>query len=762
MKLSDKLSLYVVCVSIAVFIAITLIVEFYAVKSESEQAEHITKLLQTELVSNLDSRLYSVEQNVKRSAQVIQSYEPIRIKEDAINILKIMLDSDSIMKGCCIAMIPDATTDGREWMEYLHWDGDNLHEMQLGQTDYRYTDRQWYKAPLQSHKGEWSKPYVDKGAGECLMMTYAYPVEDTNGRIFCEVTADIALSDLDEEMHHLIPYKNSYSFTLTKDGRLLEAYPKIPYQQSDKGRRKDFSQFSSALQSGKPILMEGKDYRCTFTPVENIDLVICTASPHTSFTSVTSRIRLPLFLSLVAGFLLLIIILRIALLRAMRPLEKLTQSAINIGNGDFDTEIPKMQQYSDLSQLGNAMEYMKESINKYIVEIEKNTMEREHIATQLKIARGIQRSLLPPAEASYRLDDANLKLTLSAFQESALEVGGDLYDYVSADNRFYFIIADVSGKGIPAALMMSYVKSLFHFAAQQKLQPSEITARINDNMCADNPSNMFVTFQVGYIDIDARKLVIANGGHNPAILSNSSGCRYLQLPAGLPAGIMPDMQYGQHEFPFMPGDTIFMYTDGLSEAENPEGVLYGQDKLLTITDKAIVSLPSTSDIVSSVGEEIMKYSDGKYTDDLTMLCISASDSDRLEIKLKYEISEIATLMSAIRKTGETYHWNEELVNKIMLIAEEAVTNITNHTPTPYPIEEIEFGLRQIGDQVEMIIKDSGPQFNPLQESPKVDPTLPLEERGIGGLGIFLMHQLSHSMEYEYNENKNILKFTLKL
>ncbi|MDE5609603.1 MAG: SpoIIE family protein phosphatase, partial [Bacteroidales bacterium] len=627
MNLSDKLSLYVMYVSIGVFIAIILIVEFYAAKSESEQAEHITRLLQTEMVSNLDSRFYAVEQNVKRTVPEARLLDIAQIKQHTGDILKILLESDSIIEGCGIAMIPEATPTGREWMEYLCRDKDTVTLKQLGETDYNYTSCEWYRTPLNLGEGAWSKPYEDKGAGECLMVTYALPVVNASGETTCEVTADIAISMLDEELHRLIPYPGSYSFILTKDGEFLEGYPQV---------QQDFPSFASAFQTGKTVTMNGTEFICTFTPVESINIVVGTASPRHSVASVTSRIRLPLLLILVIGFILLIAVVRMTLVRAMQPLKRLTQSAIDIGNGDFDIVIPETRRYADLSRLGEAMSFMKDSINRYIAEIKENTRAREQMESQLRIARDIQRSLLPAPEATF----TSKRLRLSAFQESALEVGGDLYDYVDTDKSLYFIIADVSGKGIPAALMMSYVKSLFHFAAQQKLQPSEIVARINDNMCADNPNNMFVTLQVGYIDTAAEKLVISNAGHNPAILRSALGCSYLNLPAALAVGILPNFPYTQQEIPFVAGDTLFMYTDGLSEAENPQKVFYGQERLLQTVTTAISTQPSTTAIVASIGDEIKKYSANNYSDDITMLCLSAFPNDGISMQLRYDVAEL--------------------------------------------------------------------------------------------------------------------------
>lgn len=763
MKLSDKLCLYEVLVSIAIFIAIAVVVETYAVRSESRQVEDVTRLLQKELVDNIEIRLDGVEHTLQRISKKVQAELEDYVEREAPQILEIMIEGDSIVKGGSVAIVPDAAEGRGEWMLYTHREEDDvLVSRQLGDTEYSYTKQQWYTAPLKTGKGVWSDPYIDRGAGECLMVTYSYPMKDADGNIVALLTADIALDDLDENLNRLIPYPQSYTFTMTKDGKVLSGYPLKLYDESDRGKGKnlDISAIFSSLEPGKTSVVTGKKFICTFTPIENVNIVLATASPLMSVTSVTSHIRLPLLAILVLGFVILIILLRFTMNRAMQPLNGLTKAAIEIGDGKFDTPLPDAPEYSDIDQLSKAMKYMEESINKYIVEIEESTKARERMASQLRIARKIQRSLLPNGNASFSVEGGG-SLILSAYQESALEVGGDLYDYVETDGRLYFIIADVSGKGIPASLMMSYVKSLFHFAAQQNMPPADIVARINDNMCADNPNNMFVTMLVGYMQPEERKMVMANAGHNPAVLCTAGACRYLELPACLPVGVMPDMPYTETECAIGAGDTLFVYTDGMSEAENPEGVLYGQDRLIESVGNAVVTFSTPSEVVASLAEEIRQYSDNVYADDITMLCISMPETPELTLHLRYEVAEIDRLLAAVQAEAKRANWSDSLLNNVMLAAEEAVVNVINYATPANPDDTVDFSLLCKDGSVEISVSDSGPEFDPLRQAPEVDTDLPLEQRKVGGLGIFLIRNLAESMEYVRKDGRNILKIRLK-
>lgn len=760
MKLSSRLSLYSLCVIIAVFIAIALVMEVMATRRESRQAERVTRMLQAEAVARLEQRLYSVKQTVRRSASGIAGRDEAFVKAHSSTLLRLMLESDTIIKGCCIAMVPDRMPDGREWMKYMQRKDGRIAESQLGESSYAYPTSGWFAGVVERQTEMWSEPYFDKGGGDCLMLTYSVPVKDDDGDIFAEITADLAISTIDDEIHSMIPYKGSVTFILDSRGDIIDSSESIPAQAD---RLKEIGEIPDLPADGsasKIIDFGSVRSLCCYTSVAEAGIVVCTATPVSALRSVAAGMRLPLLIILAAGFLLLAWMLKTVISRAMRPLWRLAEAAEKIGQGDFEADIPADGDFTELALLRNAMARMCVDIKEYVHTIENNARESGRIAGQLDIARDIQRSLLPAAVAETECGDR--RFSIGAMQQSALEVGGDLYDYVMCGGRLYFIVADVSDKGIPAALMMAYIKSLFHFAAQQGLTPEDITARINGEMCENNPRNMFATLLLGCVDGRTEKMRITNAGHTPALIAVNGKCSFLRLPAGLPVGVLSDTVYTGVDIDFPAGSFLFAYTDGLSEAEDAEGRQFGEERILQTASDCVASGCSAPEMVERMSGEVTGFSaHHRLSDDITMLCLSLDTLHTMTTYLRHDISSLPDAQRAVREFCESQSALKETSGKLELVVEEAVSNIMKYSKPSQPDCPIVLTLKANGRSVTADITDSGAAFNPLREAPEVDTTLPLEERTPGGLGIFLIRNLTHTAAYERRDGKNHLTLTIK-
>lgn len=590
-------------------------------------------------------------------------------------------------------------------------------------------------------------------------MTFTSSLIDSRGDTIGFITAAIALSTLDEEASRLIPYGHTSTFILADDGTMLDFWPENTPLRADIKQIKESPDFGKYPVASKEITVGGEQYICSYTSIKGLNLKVCTVTPISSIRHVTTRIKFPILLIITLGFLILVCVLRAIMSRHLKPLASLTKAANKIGEGDFEVELPDMTGYTDLRQLCDAMAHMTQSLRQYIIRTTEAARLRERMASELDIARSIQQSMLPQPAGEIAGADGRPAITIGAMQESALEVGGDLYDYLELDGSLYFIIADVSGKGIPAAMMMTYIKSLFHFAAQQKLQPGEIVSTLNENMCENNINNMFATLLAGRIDIADSRMVIANAGHTPAVVAAGGMARLLNLPPGLPVGIMPEVTYTQKECVFEPGTTLFMYTDGLSEAEDSAGRQFGIDRVVASVNAAGDD-PST--IVSTLSEEINKFSVSHQADDITMLCIKAPIQNSVSLSLGYDVREILRMNVLIESFAKSHHWTDDALNNVTLIAEEVVSNVINHSVDVPAESEIRFELCQTADEVRLIVIDPGHRFNPLENRPEVDVTLSLEERRVGGLGIFLVCSLADACEYEYKDGHNHLTIRIKM
>lgn len=755
MKLSTSLCIYMLCICVCIFAGISIVLEKYASTQEEEQIHRLTELLQGQMIRSVEDDLHGVAQNTERTVRELASM-PMSINEiNAAKLIGIMVESDPLIKGGSIAYVPEnAPINAKEWMIYVQRTSSGLTTQQLGDSDYNYTTQQWFTAPIRTGKATWSTPYMDTGAGDCLMTTYSIPVKDSHGHIYAVVTADVALSYLETEADQLRPYKASRSLLLSADGAPLTA--SVP---SDKQTIEQLSKISTQLTSHNhadgEITADGEKLIACCSRIAGPDIIIATLTPYKSALTVIKQIKLPILLIVGCGFILLLIGLRLIIPYVTRPLNRLSNAAISIGNGDFTTSLPPSGPYADIRHLHDAMAYMTRAIQQHITTIAQNARDMQRIESELAIARSIQQGMQPRPLPADGIIFNETKVAVASMLQPAREVSGDMYDYVYADGSLYFIIADVSDKGVPASLVMAAVHTLFRFTAERHQTPREILTCINRHICESNPKTMFVTLITGVIDINKGLLTLANGGHNPPIISDGNGCRYLTLPPGLPAGVMDDVNYTQTSIPFVPGAMIFLYTDGLTEAENSNGIPFGEDRLLSHMEGLHTSKPD--DVIASVNESVTDYSIMPLSDDITMMCIGSAPC----ISLSYDINEITRLANFIDSTACTYRWNADLTQKVNLILEEAVSNIINHSVPTHDKADITVALTDLCGDIQIDITDCSPPFNPLESVPEIDTNMPAEQRSVGGLGLFLISRLVSSAEYEYKDNKNHLRLYLK-
>ncbi|MBR2114665.1 MAG: serine/threonine-protein phosphatase [Prevotella sp.] len=246
--------------------------------------------------------------------------------------------------------------------------------------------------------------------------------------------------------------------------------------------------------------------------------------------------------------------------------------------------------------------------------------EQERIESELRIARNIQMSMVPSTFPNRE------GLDMYASMTPAREVGGDLYGYVINGDSLYFCLGDVSGKGVPASLFMAQATRLFQTLAKQGLPPAEICTRMNDALSGeDNGNMMFVTFFLGLIDLNTGHLSFCNAGHNPPIIGGSpTHGEFLQMAANVPLGLWAGFEFVGEEIDCIKGRPLFIYTDGLNEAEDPQQQQFSDERLLSILRNT--HFESSQQVVEHLAEEVEKHRNGaEPNDDLTMMCIRVEE-----------------------------------------------------------------------------------------------------------------------------------------
>ena len=410
---------------------------------------------------------------------------------------------------------------------------------------------------------------------------------------------------------------------------------------------------------------------------------------------------------------------------------------------------------------------------------------KQRIESELQIARDIQMSMLPKTFPPYpNREDLNMYGIIIP----AKEVGGDLYDFYVRDEKLFFCIGDVSGKGVPASLVMAVTRSLFRTVSAHESDAAKIVYHMNDAMSEMNEQNMFVTMFLGIMDLQSGQLDYCNAGHNAPVLVRqgitSQKTRLLPIIANIPLGILAGYNFQSQKAEPRAGDCLFLYTDGLTEAENADKQLFGDERMMETANRWSEGQTSRQR-VEMMQQEVQNFvGNAEQSDDLTMLSIIwtpllvGSRKSEVESCVENGMTYHLTMRNDIKQIPTLAEWVEslpipqELNMTINLALEEAVSNVMLYAYPEGQAGSVELTAEvrdeslstpntRLSTTITFTIEDSGKPFDPtLQAEP--DITLSAEERPIGGLGIHLVRQIMDEIHYERKADHNILTLVKKL
>ena len=371
----------------------------------------------------------------------------------------------------------------------------------------------------------------------------------------------------------------------------------------------------------------------------------------------------------------------------------------------------------------------------------------QRIEGELEIAQKIQSTMLPKVFPPFTdRPDVNVY----GLVNPAKEIGGDLYDFYVRHGKLFFCVGDVSGKGVPAALVMAMTRSLFRSITAHEEAPDLIMRKMNRALVDQNAQNMFLTLFLGILDCETGRLDYCNAGHNAPVLIRREGTKmehFEDLIANLPLGIETDFEFKAQHTQLSYDDVLFLYTDGLTEAEKSDHEQYGEERMLQALSSEEARNLSPRELVEHMEYEVELFVDGApQSDDLTMLVVRYQ---KPSLFVRNDIQQIPTLAEWV----EGLDIPTELNMPINLALEEAVSNVMLYA---YPGQSGQVLIEFSKDKsIIFTITDSGIAFDPTQQR-EADTTLSLEERQIGGLGIHLVRQLMDEIYYRREDNKNVL------
>ncbi len=415
----------------------------------------------------------------------------------------------------------------------------------------------------------------------------------------------------------------------------------------------------------------------------------------------------------------------------------------------------------EIENLSLVMADMERDLTEYEEHLTQMTAEKERSSTELSLAARIQADMLPSAFPPFpgRTDH-----DIFASMTPAREVGGDFYDFFLIDNdHLGLVMADVSGKGVPAALFMMVSKILVENYAMTGMSPARVLEAVNRQICSNNRVQMFVTVWFGILDLQSGQLTAANAGHEYPVIKKPRGkFELLKDRHGFVIGGFDNIQYEEYHILMEPGSKLFLYTDGVPEATGARQEMFGIERMIAALNDSPESSPK--EILESVRSAVDRFAgDAPQFDDLTMLCIeykgkaSAGGGPAVkEISLEAKIENVQAVTDFINGELAALDCPMKAQLQIDMTIDEILSNVAQYAyPSGTGNIVIQFGFEPESRMVTLVFRDEGIPFNPL-ESKDPDVTLSAAERSIGGLGIYLVKKTMDDIQYSHDGTHNIL------
>lgn len=463
------------------------------------------------------------------------------------------------------------------------------------------------------------KSLVDSGKMVASYCTLVY-LPGTE-QLACIVVSDLGVDWMEQKVEELRPYRNSLTTISCSDDCIVGIKDTAIIAQIRKSfaEDKELAALGEDMKLGKDSIRRriGKGRTLSFVvygPLHN-GWMVSIVCQYRDVLERSSRMHINLIMIGLLGLVVLFFVCRRSIRRMTRPITELSESALNIAKGNFNAKLPEIKSQDEMLHLRDSFMYMQNSIADYIEELKTTTRANERMESELNVARNIQMGML----------HTDFPPQLYALLRPAKEVGGDLYDFVLKDDHLYLAIGDVSGKGVPASLMMAITRASLRFVAGLGLPMDQTMNRINNCVTDTNSNNMFVTLFSARIDLKTGRMEYCNAGHNPIIIVPPDGEPYfLKAKANLAVGLFSDFPYEAESIDLKPGTRVVAYTDGVNEAEKADKSMYGNDRLLAYVSSPKVRASATTEreVVEGLLESVTAFTDGNpQNDDITIMSV---------------------------------------------------------------------------------------------------------------------------------------------
>ena len=705
--------------SLAIIILAALLLQLASIVQYQYTRSMLIRELEDRMGSELSFKTGCIRNTLWEAEWTMQEHlgemqEHLSHPDSLFEVTRSLIQVNPYAVGGCMAFVPDYyPSKGRLFEPYAYKEDGVIRVTDIGNDGHDYTTHPAFRSVVERLEDEWSDPYLY--GGNTRLTTYSYPLMDRNGTLAAVCGLDLDLTWLRDTLNANMLYPSSFGLLLTKTGDLVIGPPSDYARQEVVDRIVDLVRNASdgdvhTLGRKDRIIgfrdagKRGKAFVYFSTLPEDPGWTVALVSYADEVFAPANRLRLINFLMFLAGLTIFFFIIFLFARNANR--------------------------------------------------LQRAEVDRARIGTELRVARNIQESMLPKHFPAF--PDRN-DIDVFGSVIPAKEVGGDLFDFFIRDGKLFFCIGDVSGKGVPAAMLMAVIHSVFRVVSASEDDPSRIMGILNRESSRNNESNMFATFFIGVLDLASGGLRFCNAGHDRPFLLGKT-VEELPVEANLPIGAFSDFEYGTQECLIPAGSTLFLYTDGLTEARNPQRELYSSARL-SETLRAAGPVKDSRSLVDKMEGEVDRFVDGAVqSDDLTMLAIRYSGPGVFpgeKLSLENDVRQVTRLSEFLKGVSGRLNLSAKTANDIRLAVEETVVNAMNYAYPDGRKGEILVEAETDGKALTFTISDAGAPFDPTAV-PDADTTLPAEDRPIGGLGLFLVRNLVDTMHYDRVNDRNIL------
>ena len=597
------------------------------------------------VLDNTSLQIEAIIDDVQQAADELEwlVYRHLDSPESMLEYTRASVQGNNFLNGCAISFEP-YFFKGQEYFSAYSClvDGD-VETRQEGSDDYQYFYMDWYLLPKLLNQPCWTEPYSDweyddeENLETDMLLSYGKPLTDYDGSFIGVISLDLSLKWLSQKLTAVQPYPHSYSVLVSRAGTFLVHPNKeklfyetifTPTLAGDSPFWDDLGKDFLAGKSGmRETVLKGEKNYVFYQYMPSMGWSVAIVCPEKDIFGNFNKLRNIVFSIIFLGLLFMFLVCFNVIKRSMKPLNALAEEVGKIAEGDFSQHLQQVDRIDEIGDLSRSFANMQSSLVSYIDELTATTANNERIEGELRIARAIQMGMLPNTFPPFPERE---DLDLYAYMCPAKEVGGDLYDYYIVGGKLYFCIGDVSGKGIPASLFMAVTRSLFRVLAEQGMSPSEIAGRLNETIVSENKTLMFATIFIGVLDMETGFLSFCNCGHNPPVLIHKDGSAptILTCVPNVAAGVCPGWNFEGQELPDLGDSVLFLYTDGLTEAENGVHEQFGNERLMA----QLASEPFTDVMTTVKGmlDAVAGHVDGaEASDDLTILCLNYKGAEKL-------------------------------------------------------------------------------------------------------------------------------------